>query len=220
MACTAMITSCFSFNMNIGKTVSCKGPVVVKEIEGLTDFEEIVISGAANLYLQQADNYSVSVEANEEVFDHIDYKVDGNVLNLGAIDNVNIRAKKYDITVTLPEITKIVVYGAADVKNLSSYESNKDVTIVINGAGDIDFKEIKVPSISVNVNGASDIKLASIDVENLSVQVNGAGDAELSGSAKNCNFSVNGAGDIDATGLEIEHIYTHKAGMASIRLKD
>jgi hypothetical protein len=221
LGCTALLSSS-CLNMNIGgmKTVVCKGPVETKVIEGLTDFSSITVIGTADLFFTQSDTYCVSVEANEEVFEHLDYKVENGTLILGAKDSANIRASKYEVTVSLPYIEAIVVAGAADVKQKGEYKADKDFTAVVNGAGDLYFYEkFVVPTLSVNVNGAGDIKVSDIEVENLSVSVNGAGDAVLAGKAKTASFSVNGAGDIDASELDYEQVTTHKAGIASIQLK-
>lgn len=218
MGCAALMTSCFNMNIGLGKGILCKGPVVEKEIEGLTDFNVISVNGSADLFYTQADTYSVKVEANEEVFDHIDYKVEQGVLQLSAKNNENIRAEKYDIYVCAPDLTGITVNGASDVIQRGEYQSDKEFSVVVNGAGDLDFKDFKVPAFSISVNGAGDIKVARMDVEKLTISVNGAGDAVVSGKAASAHFSVNGAGDIDAHELECNDITTHKGGIASIRL--
>lgn len=214
----AIVASC-EINFNGGKAIICEGPVVEKEMEALTDFNAVTVNGAVDLYYSQASTYSVRVKANEEVFDHLDYKVEDGVLILGTLDNVNIRAKEYTVTVTLPVLSKIHVNGAADVYQQGEYNSDQPLNIHVNGAGDLNLKEkVSVPSISIHVNGAGDIRISDMDVNELSIKVNGAGDAVLGGKAASAHFSVNGAGDIDARNLECEDITTQKAGLASIRL--
>ena len=218
-ATMAFIASCMNVNFNGGKAVVCEGPVVEKEMEGLTGYEGITVNGSIDLYFSQASTYSVSVKANEEVYDYLDYRVEEGVLILGTKDNINIRAKEYKVTVTLPTLSKIHVNGAADVYQVGEYSSDKPLNIHVNGAGDLNLKEkLSVPSISIHVNGAGDIRIPSMDVDELSIKVNGAGDALLGGKAASAHFSVNGAGDIDARNLECTDVTTQKAGLASIRL--
>ncbi len=218
-AAMAFIASCMNVNFNGGKAVICKGPVVEKEMEGLTGFEGITVNGAIDLYFSQSDTYSVQVKANEEVFDYLDYKVEDGVLFLGTRDNVNIRSEEYKVTVTLPVLSKIHVNGAADVYQQGDYSASEPMNVHVNGAGDLNFKEkLQVPSISIQVNGAGDIRITDMDVNELSIRVNGAGDALLGGKAASAHFSVNGAGDIDAHNLECTDVTTQKAGLASIRL--
>lgn len=218
-AAMALITSCMHVNFNGGKPILCKGPVVEKEMEGLSGFEGITANGAIDIYFCQGSTYSVQVKANEEVFNYLDYRVEDGTLILGAKDNANIRAEEYKVNVTLPLVTQIQVNGAADVRQVGEYSSDKEMSVRVNGAGDIDFKEkLSIPAIHINVNGAGDIRISDMDVDELVIKVNGAGDAVLGGKAASAHFSVNGAGDIDARGLECNDVTTQKAGLASIRL--
>jgi hypothetical protein len=217
-AAVALLSSCINLNINGGKAVICKGPVVEKEMEGLTDFSGITANGSVDLYFSQTSTFSVKVKANEEVFDYLDYKVEKGELILGTKDNANIRAEEYKVTITLPEVTKIHVNGAADVYQQGEYCSNKPLNIHVNGAGDINLKEkLQVPAMGIHVNGAGDIRIEDMDVDELTIKVNGAGDAVLGGKAASAHFSVNGAGDIDARNLQCEKTTTQKAGLASIR---
>ena len=198
--------------------MTCKGPVVTKTLD-FSDFEAITINGGADIEIIQGDEFKVSVKANEEVFDHLDYEVSGHTLLIKTKDNVGIRAEEYDITVTLPLLTDITVNGAGDVDLKNGYISDKDLEIEINGAGDIEVTGIQVPSLSIGLNGAGDIEANDLNVGKLSVSISGAGDVDLSGTAGSAKFSVSGAGDIDAVNLDCDDVQTHKSGIASIRLK-
>lgn len=216
IAVMAILSSCINIHIGNGKT--CKGPVVEKNME-LSGFTSIVVNGSSDLTFTQADAFSVVVTANEEVFDYIDYKVENGVLIIGTKNGVNIRAEKYEVDITLPYVESITLNGAADINQKGAYVSDRDLKVQVNGAGDLNFLSIQVPGLMFSANGASDIKASGLDVQNLTVSVNGAGDAVLSGKAASAVFSVNGAGDIDARGLECDNVSTHKAGVASIRLK-
>ena len=164
-------------------------------------------------------DFAVSVKANEEVFDHLDYEVVDGVLVIKTKDNVGIRAEEYDITVSLPVLTALTVNGAGDVDIKNGYTSDNGLDIVINGAGDFEISGITVPSLNIGLNGAGDIDITDMNVDKLSVSINGAGDVDLSGKAASASFNVSGAGDIDARNLDCADVQTHKSGIASIRLK-
>lgn len=217
-ACVFPINGLNGITVNDGKKVTCKGPVITKELD-LNGFDAITVNGSSDMELIQGDYFKVLVKANEEVFDYIDYKVEDGVLILETKDHVNIRAEEYDITITLPTLKELVVNGAADVDLKNGYVSGEKLKVLVNGAGDFDLSNIAVPSLSFTLNGAGDIEADGLDVEELLVAVNGAGDIDVSGRADEATFRVSGAGDIDARGLECVKVNTHKSGMASIRLK-
>lgn len=216
--CVMVLSAACTFHVNNGgKNVRCKGPVADKMFD-LKDFDSIEISGASNIRLLQGESFLVTVNANEEVFDHLNYRVEDGVLILGTIDNVTIMAEKYEVTVALPVLKSFVVNGAADA-DMKGYTASENLSIVINGAGDMDFSSLTLPEVSIVVNGAGDINLDNVHLDVLKIEVNGAGDAKVSGKAGRAVFSVSGVGGINAKELECEDIETHKSGIASIRTK-
>ena len=217
LACVLAMSSCVIRVGDSGKKVTCKGPVITKSFD-LTGFEAITVNGGADLDLIQGD-FQVSVKANEDVFDHLDYEVTDGVLVIKTKNDVGIRAEEYDITVSLPVLTAITVNGAADFDLKNGYTADSDLDIEINGAGDLDITGITVPSLNIVVNGAGDIDINDMNVQKLSVIISGAGDVDLSGKANSASFNVSGAGNIDARNLDCADVQTHKSGIASVRLK-
>lgn len=207
-----------NLKINNGKGVECKGPVVVRTLD-LSGFDEIVVNGMSDMELVQGENFQVSVKANEEVFDHIDYKVEDGALILETKEQVVIKAEEFDVRITLPLLKSLTVNGAADVDLKGGYSASDSLRVEINGAGDFDLSGIKVPALAFQLNGAGDIEASGLDVGDLSMEVNGAGDIDVSGKAVNASFSVSGVGDIDARGLQTEHVTTQKDGIGRIRLK-
>lgn len=219
----ALTLAACNFNLNgvnvgNGKRVVCKGPVVQKTLD-LADFNAITVNGAADMEISQGTQFKVAVKANEEVFQHLDYKVEDGVLILETIEHVNIKAEEFDIYITLPLLKDLTVNGAADVDIKSGYSAADPLSIIVNGAGDLEFSGITVPSLNFELNGAGDIEASALQVDQLNVSVNGAGDIELSGKAGKASFDVNGAGDIDARALECSEIVKSKSGLARIRTK-
>lgn len=200
------------------KQIICKGPVT-EQVMPLSGFDAIEVNGAANIKLFQGDECGVRVVANEEVFQYLDYHVDGARLILETVDHVIPQAKKFDVYITLPLLTAFEVSGAVDIELGSGYRADKPLKMIVDGAGDMEFIGVAVPSLSIELNGAGDIELEALETENLSIEVNGAGDVDVSGRATEASFSVNGAGVIDARQLECSNIRKQKSGIAAIRTK-
>lgn len=215
----AVACSCtFSINgLGNGKRIVCKGPETTKSFD-LSGFTGITVNGSSDLTVTQGENYSVTVRANEEVFEYLNYEVVDGTLLLKNKDSVQIVAKTFEVNITLPCLEKLLVNGAADAE-IYNYQSDKNLDVMVNGAGDFEVKSIQVPSLTFTVNGAGDIEAEDLNVENLTVSVNGAGDVDLSGKAHTANLSVSGAGDIDASELDVEHTNIRKSGFASIVTK-
>lgn len=220
--CAIALISC-TCNVHLGngkngKTVTCKGPVITKTFD-LADFNAIEINGQADLeFTQTTGSYGVSVEANEEVFQHLNYRVVNETLILETINKVNIRADKYEIYVSAPMLSSIEVNGAIDGKIFSLNQQEK-FELEVNGAADLELDNVTVPEFKIEINGAGDLDCKDLNVGALNIEVNGAGDVKLAGKAESCKLDVSGAGDIDARQLDCGQYETHKAGLASIKTK-
>ena len=222
IAATALVcASCFHVNTNYkgGKNaINGNGDVISKSFD-LKDFDQIVINGHADVDFTQSSTYEVTVRTQENIFEWLDYKVEGTTLVIEAKDHRDVRATTYDIVIQAPELKKLTVNGATDF-NVKGLRMDGDLDVQVNGAGDLDFDGITCNSLSIEVNGAADANLTSVDIaRKLKVQVNGAGDVDITGSAVDVSLEVNGAGDIDATGLKVSgEVKKHAAGLARISM--
>lgn len=200
------------------KIVRCKGPVKEQSFSQLKDFNSIVVNGSADIFLIQEKYFDVCVRANEEVFKYLDFKVVNGVLYIETKDRANIIAETYDITISMPNIDALTVNGAGDVKVMDGIVCEGDLSVKVNGAGDLSLGEVTVNAMNVTVNGAGDVDIDKANAKTIAVTVNGAGSVSVSGKADVAFFKVSGAGVVDARGLEAGSIETKRAGVAIIRL--
>ena len=211
-------TCCVNFG-DRGNRVICKGPVVMKQLDidmNLTDFNSIRINGSADLkYVQDKEGFGVQVEANEQVFQYLDYHVENGTLVLETKDNVQVVAEEYDVYVSSPTLVNVEVNGAVDA-SIIAIDQQEDLTIVMNGAAECEMQNIKLPNLSFTVNGAGEVEAIHLDVQNLVVNVNGAGKITLAGKAGGASLNVSGAGDIDARALQCDNIEKNTSGIARV----
>ena len=220
-AAVLLCTSCFHVNTNWtgGKNaIKGEGAVITKSFD-LRDFDRIVINGQADATFTQSDTYEVTLRAQENVFDYVDYRVEGTTLILELKDKRTVRSTDFDVTLKAPMLKGIEINGAADFDIPAGLTSDADLKIAVNGAGDLTFNAVRCNNLTVEANGAADVDLNTIDVQKLKVEVNGAGDVNIDGKAAEADLTVNGAGDIEATGLQVAgKVSKHAAGIASIKL--
>ena len=225
LAAAALIcASCFHVNSNFKGTVGGKdavkgeGPVVSKTFEDLKDFDAIEINGQADVTFTQSAAYEVTLHTQENILDYVDYHLEGTTLVIQLKDRRTARAEKYDLVIQAPDLRKIEVNGAADLKMPAGLRTEGDLAVEVNGAGDLDFAGIRCNSLKMTANGAADITASALDVQSLKVEVNGAGDVNLDGQAGDASLSVNGAGDIDTRNLKVAgKVSKHASGLAKIR---
>ena len=227
LAATALLcASCFHVNSNFkgpvvmnGKnSLKGTGSVITKSFD-LKDFDAIRINGQADVDFIQGDTFDVTLRTQENIFDDVDYRVEGSTLIIELKDKKMVQAEAYDLTIQAPLLKDIEVNGASDFNISSGLVSDGDLKIQVNGAGDLDFSRVRCRNLSIEVNGAADMELTSIDVQDLKIQVNGAGDVNVTGNAGDASLKVNGAGDINAVGLKVAgNVSKHASGIAKIKI--
>lgn len=223
MAATVLLcSSCFHVNTNWngGKNaIKGEGTVTSKSYD-LKDFDAIVINGHADATFTQSSTFEVTLRTQENIFDYVDFRVEGSTLVLETKDKRNVRAEVFDIVLQAPSLKSLTVNGSADFQIPAGLSSEEDLNVQVNGAGDMSFSQIRCEKLSFQVNGASDIDAKSIEVKNLSIEVNGAGDVIVSGHvAGDASLEVNGAGDINAESLQVAgEVIKHAAGIARIKI--
>lgn len=221
-AAILLCASCIHVNSNYrpgGKNaIKGEGEVISKSFD-LKDFDAIQINGHADVVFTQSSTYEVTLMTQENIFDHVDFRVEGNTLILENKGKREVRAEVFDVIIQAPALKSIEVNGASDFEIPAGLRMDEDLEVEVNGAGDLDLKQIVCKDLSVEVNGAADLDLESIEVQTLKVQVNGAGDVRLSGTAGDATLGVAGAGDIDGTRLTVSgEVKKHAAGVARIKL--
>ncbi|MBR5699684.1 MAG: DUF2807 domain-containing protein [Bacteroidales bacterium] len=219
-AAALLCASCFNVNVNFnGKNaIKGSGPVETRTLD-LKDFDAISVVGGADVRFTQADDWEVTVTTQENIFDSLDFVVTDSVLVLQTIGQRTVRAEKYQICISAPDLRKINVTGAADIKSLSAVNFTGDLTVSVSGAAELDFDGLQCGILDLTVNGAADIDIKGLNATAVLVKINGAGDVDLAGKAGEASFEVNGAGDIEAEELSVAgEVRKKTSGAARIRL--
>lgn len=200
------------------RTIICNGPVQEMPMEKIKNFTDVTIDGEADVYLGQADKYSVVVRANQEVFDYLDYRLSGRTFTIAPERYVTLSPEVYQVYVQAPWYSKFVVNGAAYLSMTEGYVSQSDLDVVINGTADMDFIGVAVPVLNIEVYGTAKINLTDVFVDKLYIKLMGSGSVVISGSADLASFTITGKGLIDALHLECQNIEQHVSGSGTIKL--
>jgi len=191
-------------------------------------------TGIGNLIIEQGDEESLVVEADDNIIGLIETEVRGDKLHIGFKRGVNVvptsRIKFY---LTVVDLDRIDLLGLGDI-DCDRFETD-DLEFNISGSGDIEFK-ITAESIETNVSGLGNINLlgkvdshkirisgsGKYDAEELEskdceVEISGLGSATVNAS-DNLDIEINGAGNVYYKGDP--HVSQHISGLGRIRSLD
>jgi hypothetical protein len=176
----------FHVNLDIGGRVSGSGNVAT-EHRGVAGFNSVEVSGVFQVEIVSGKEYSVEVQADDNVLPLIETNVSGSTLH------IDLREKASSIStmivrITAPNIERVDTTGAANVT--ASGISNDLFTINTTGASKVNLGG-ETAKLDIKVTGAS-----VIDAEQLNAV---AANIKASGASK-INVSVSGELHTDASG--------------------
>ncbi len=193
----------------------------------INDFTNIYISSTFIYEIKQADDYSISITASESMFDDIRLEKNGETLTIDtdflglhwALFTVSSRPRA---VITMPELKKLDSHGATR-GIVIDFNSTENMSVVVSGASEVEFRNIDVTDFSIGVSGASDVKIdaiaediflnvsgaselnGDITVENLFVGASGSSDIHLDGTAGDMTVYSSGASNMELKKLKVNN---------------
>lgn len=207
------LSSCF---INGGKRVRGNGTIktISRDEKG---FENIEVGGALKVYIKQDSNYSVNVEADENLQDHIEVFVNKTTLVIRQEKGYNLRpSKSIKIYVSAPVFRHLGVSGASNIYTENRLSSSGEMYIDASGASNVE-ADIKCPKVSVEVTGASNATLTG-ETKDLVIDGTGASNAKCYNlMSENADVEVSGASNAQVfASIKID---AHASGASDIRYK-
>jgi hypothetical protein len=179
-----------------GEVLRGSGDVITEERE-VPFFNEISVSGAINLFVTMSEDFSVTVEADDNIMEKIITEVSDSKLNIYTKRGFNIRnPEKMDVYVSVPQLIYLGASGATDViiENILEGEA-----------------------LTINSSGASDIS-GQVNVSYLKVGCSGASDAKLSGFAGTLEVNLSGSSDMKSYELVCDHAEVDLSGASGLNI--
>jgi hypothetical protein len=180
----------------------------------VSDFKSIDVSSGFDVILVQGSDESLTLTAQENLFEYITAKVENGTLRIYTRNNLR-PTQPMKARITYKEINNLKVSGGGDVHsetpvNVEALDVNisggGDFSSVINseklkchvsGGGDTEI-EGKTKEYYIDVSGGGDVK-SEVNASNISCRIAGGGDLYLRSESKTseADIEINGGGDMD-----------------------
>lgn len=185
------LASC-AFDITIGDGKKGNGTVVEESRAIIEEFTVITASEGLDVYVTQADEFSITVEADENIIDRIGTDIKDGKLRIHAIENIGRATKK--IHVSLPEITALESSSGADLIVKNTIESEQ---------------------IKLGASSGSDIS-ADVRAHEVYTNASSGADIELTGETANLHANASSGADIKAVELLAETCWARASSGADI----
>lgn len=180
-----------------------------KEIEKtftVSEFKGIQANRSVKIIYTIGDSISIKAKGQDTEVDNLEIfvgadsllhinkkeeKKDENIITL------NLHEENCTLYITGPALSKIGIAGDADF-TCSNTMNTDNLSIVVNGSGDIDLDSVNVKSFTTTINGAGDMDIKNLKTNEASITVTGSGDINTKLDHVDKTFvQISGAGDID-----------------------
>ena len=189
------------------------GPTMSKNSD-FTGFSKIDVNSAFEVEIVPSNTWSISVTAQEKLFDHINVSKNGDTLEINLKWGVGTWLstwgyKRPKASIAMPELSSLNLSGASR-GNVKGFHSSNNTKITISGASTLD-TDIEAADINLGVSGASKIS-GSVKATTLTGVIDGASRANLTGSADKLILNASGASSVDLEGLPAQDIEVNLSG--------
>ncbi len=179
---TLFLSSC-GFDIRIdgdswGSGKKGNGVVTTEDRSVKEDFTEVTASEGLMVYVTQADEFKIEVEADENIIDLIGTDIKNGRLKIHAIKNIG-RATK-NVYVSLPDVTALKATSGSHLKTQNTIKSDR-----------------------LEIDGNSGAILAiELDADDVEIDASSGANLEIAGTTDEADFDVSSGGNVNAKELE------------------
>lgn len=168
---------------------------IVTETRSIGEFTGVISYGSFDVFIIEDANFSLQVEADENLLDFIDSYIQGGKLILDTRNDVNLRSRhSIKVIIEMPILQSVKLVGSGDI----FCESNNAEEFVI------------------ELLGSGNIECSDIFADYIDVQIMGSGDIDLNGNSEITYLRISGSGNIRALNLEIVKCYADISGSGNV----
>ncbi|HET9824793.1 MAG TPA: head GIN domain-containing protein, partial [Chitinophagaceae bacterium] len=188
------------------------------------------------VYVRQDSSSSIRVEADDNLQQYIETRIDGETLRIRSEEGYNLRpSRQIKVYVSAAAFKRFGASGACSLFSEGRITSPNEIAYDLSGSCDVTM-EVNAPKISTDISGACTVKLkgqtkdfyirgsGSTDIrsfellaENVDLDISGAGDADVYASVK-LSGTISGAANVNYKGAAQTDIHT--SGASSVKKAD
>ncbi len=190
---------------------------IVSQSLAVAGFDRVTLEGSGDVYIEQGQTESLSVEADDNIIPLLEAKVSARELILRIKPGYDV-APSQSITyhVTVKDLRGLTIVGSGDF--FVGPIKSGDLAIAIPGSGNMDIESLTGDRLSIDLRGSGNATLHHVDIDRLDASVAGSGDVSLAGKANTQKLTVAGSVNYLAGELETDIASISAAGSADVTI--
>ncbi|MEX0273709.1 MAG: head GIN domain-containing protein [Flavobacteriaceae bacterium] len=168
---------------------------IIEENRPITgEFKEISAQEGIDVYVTQADDFAITVEADENIVDLIGTDIKNGKLRVHAIENIGRATKK--VYVSLPEITELTASSGAGLRSETP---------------------LTVQDLDIDMSSGANVRL-EVAADHLNLDASSGANANLSGKAVQAEFDVSSGANVNAVKLNAQQCRAEASSGANMSI--
>jgi hypothetical protein len=142
-----------------------------------TDFTIVEVGWGFNVDIDQSDSYSISITADDNMFDYIETSKTGNTFKIGlklgySYQNTTLKAR-----ITMPDLYEVMFSGGVQ-GTIEGFTSSHDFTVSLSGGCHISIAGA-ANDLTISLSGGSHLTLSDFPVNDATVTMSGGSHATI-----------------------------------------
>ncbi len=207
--------------------VNCMGELNIKgsgklgsEERSFKGITGVVLRTFGTLYIEIGSIEKLKIEADDNLFEYFETKIDNGILRIGKRSKTNINTKKeVKYYLTVKELESIVISSSGDI--IAPDIKAEKFFIFITSSGDLEMGDLETKDLGVDIRSSGDIEMGNLIAENIDVSISYSGDLIIKGGeVKSQQIDISSSGDYEAKKLKSEDakVMLSSSGDAIIRV--
>ncbi len=186
-----LFSSCHT-GFDLGNGIDGNGNVTTEKRNVEGNFSKVDVSRGLNVTLEQADNYFVEVEADQNLQEHITTRVENGTLTITTDGNID-EATAKNIRVKLPSLTSLEATSGSSVSTKNTFNGTE---------------------IEVKTSSGSEANL-SLEFDAVSCESSSGSSLTVKGKALKLTTDSSSGSEIDAHGLLVNEVVSESTSGSS-----
>lgn len=191
-----LFTSCHVSSFHLGDGIDGNGNVINQNRNIDDNFDKVDVSHGLTVVLEQSDNYSVEVEADENLQEHITTKFEDRTLYISTDEDID-EATAQTIYVKVPSLTSVKASSSSSVSSKNTFTGTE---------------------ISLRASSSAEINM-NLEVDNISCRSSSSSTIDIRGIALTLNADSSSSSGINAKNLIVNDVIAESSSSSSIDVR-
>ena len=181
-----------------GSLIGCFGGGItgsgnpITENYSFGDFTRVEVGYAFDVEIRRSSSYSVSITADDNLFDYIEVSISDETLHIGLDPAYSYRSFTHKAIITMPDLYGLDLSGATR-GTVQGFSLSHDFSVDLSGASTLDMSGMSAGDITFVISGASRVELEGL-AEDIVISASGASSVELDDfPVHNADVNLSGA---------------------------